>query len=379
MRNGGGLTRVVRFKWAFGIGVLALAAAMGLLHATPALASPSFVFQDAFTQPADFHARFTNCVRRFQSAGGLAAQIVSQLNGSEVIVTYRSGGGDAENPTPNGDSKGHPVRLWWDSALHGRYYDRAPKTACGALLHELEHAARYFRGTECTGAFTDNLPAYRYDESLGVRAENWWLRHVGSSRQRTGYGPGQPLAKWTRWPARGSYRVPSAPRCHLPPPPCPAKGAFIQPGLPGSCEPPPGEVAIRVSLGFVLDHGSSGTVDISPAGVNVSSMHPPPPFGNPAFGDVFFYATNGESVTLTANHGANSYFDGWQAHNGGSCDRYVGQQAGSPSGCAFTIVDNGFHRWQIDAFAFFLTCDPPGRYYALRPGEKIDCPGVSTA
>jgi hypothetical protein len=160
---------------------------------------------------------------------------------------------------------------------------------------------------------------------------------------------------------------------------CPPRSAFIQSGLPGACDPPRGRVAVRVSIAFSSSRTSSGTVDISPAGVTVDSRSPPPAFGNPAFGDLFFYSKAGVQVTLTAKHGANSYFDGWQAHNGGHCDRYVGRPYGPPSGCAFTIVDQGSHRWGVDAIAFFLACPPPGQYLALRPGEEIDCPGVTVA
>lgn len=161
---------------------------------------------------------------------------------------------------------------------------------------------------------------------------------------------------------------------------CAPRNAWIQDNLPGYCRPPRGKVAVRVGLGFSVDQDSSGTVKISPAGITVSSKSPPPSFGNPAYGDVFFYAKPGATVTLTATHGANSFFEGWQARNGGTCDRFVSRKAGSPSGCSFTVTDPyDQRRWYVNAFAFFPTCDPPGNYpYGVRPGEQLDCPGITT-
>jgi hypothetical protein len=361
--------------------LLLVTVGLGVIGTAPALASPTFVFREAYSQPGVFHARFASCIHQFQRAGGLAAQILGQLNRAEIIITYQRGGGNAANPAPNGDSRGHPVEVPWDPAIHGRYAaDETLKTPCGVLLHELEHAARFFRGTECTGNFNDNQEAYTYDEALGVRAENWWLRHLGK-RQRSMYGTGQSVPIWADWPRRGSYRVPAAPPC-VKTPLCPtAKEAWTeQPGLPGSCEVPRGKIAVDVSLGFVVDPKASGTVQVSPAGVTVDARRPPPSYGNPAYGDVFFFATRGTTVTLTANHGPNSYFAGWQAHNGGSCDRYVGQANGSPSGCAFTVDDPyNVQRWQVDATAFFLECPSPGGAGTPPEGAAKDCPGLGTS
>ena len=122
---------------------------------------------------------------------------------------------------------------------------------------------------------------------------------------------------------------------------------------------------------------------IDPAGRTVSSFAPPPAYGNPAIGDIFFYASPGEKITVTANHGANSYFDGWQIHNGGRCDPPEGTPSGqigggSPGACAITVVDPyGTGKFYDDAHAFFLACPPPGTFSA-RLGAQRDCPGVKT-
>ena len=96
---------------------------------------------------------------------------------------------------------------------------------------------------------------------------------------------------------------------------CQAKDAFF-----GNCSAPKGKVAVDLGVWFTTDENASGTMTIDPAGRTVSSFAPPPAYGNPAIGDIFFYASPGEKITVTANHGANSYFDGWQIHNGGRCD-----------------------------------------------------------
>jgi hypothetical protein len=174
-------------------------------------ASPVFVFRSSLGEPADFRSRFLHCIKLFRAAGGVPGQILSQLNGAEVMVNYERGGGEAENPSPGGNSAGRPVTIYWDSALTGRYSDGGIRNNCAVLLHELEHAARYFRGKECTAPFQDNEAAYAYDEEVAVRAENWWLRHLGLA-QRTKYG-GHTLPRWTRWPPRGSYPIPATPPC----------------------------------------------------------------------------------------------------------------------------------------------------------------------
>ena len=88
---------------------------------------------------------------------------------------------DAIQPRPNGDNLvvrfrhrvfGRRVSAAWDPDLSGLYDDGAPKVPCAVLLHELEHAARYFRGQECTSQGRDeNGPVARYDEALASRAE----------------------------------------------------------------------------------------------------------------------------------------------------------------------------------------------------------------
>jgi hypothetical protein len=162
---------------------------------------------------------------------------------------------------------------------------------------------------------------------------------------------------------------------------CPALYAYVPDDDPRHCSRPSGKVVVRVSLGFSLDAKSSGTVMISPAAITVSSSSPPPSFGNPALGDVFFYAAPNTEVKLTANHGANSYFDGWQVHNGGRCMPPTATPSdmiggGSPGSCTLIARDRGDGRAAVDGFAFFLTCPPPGTHFA-RHGAAIDCPGVT--
>src|SRR5581483_8690123 len=242
-------------------------------QAAPAAASPTFVFRESYAHSALFHARFSSCIHQFQHAGGLAAQILGQLNGAEVILEYEPGKGDTQNPAPDGDSTGKPVTVLWDPQVHGHYYDGAQKTPCGILLHELEHAARFFHGKECTGNKVDNPEAYDYDEALGTRAENWWLKHLGLKTQRTLYGPASAVPSWARWPSHGTRRVPSAPPCHKPII-CPTpKEVFT---LQGFCQAPAGKIAAAVSLGFEDDENAWGTVQVSPAGATVDSRNPPP-------------------------------------------------------------------------------------------------------
>ena len=159
---------------------------------------------------------------------------------------------------------------------------------------------------------------------------------------------------------------------------CQAKDAFF-----GNCSAPKGKVAVDLGVWFTTDENASGTMTIDPAGRTVSSFAPPPAYGNPAIGDIFFYASPGEKITVTANHGANSYFDGWQIHNGGRCDPPEGTPSGqigggSPGACAITVVDPyDTGKFYDDAHAFFLACPPPGTFSA-RLGAQRDCPGVKT-
>jgi hypothetical protein len=142
-------------------------------------------------------------------------------------------------------------------------------------------------------------------------------------------------------------------------------------------------VAVEFGIAFTLDTGSSGTVEFQPPGTTVSSDSPPPAYGNPAIGDLFFYAAPGSTVTLTANHGGGSFFDGWQVHNGGRCVSPYGTPSGnidggSPGICSITISDPfNTGRFYEDARAFFLRCPPPGTF-SPRHGAQIDCPGVLT-
>lgn len=113
----------------------------------------------------------------------------------------------------------------------------------------------------------------------------------------------------------------------------------------------------------------------------MDSSSPPPAYANPAIGDIFVYATPGEKVTLTANHGPNSYFDGWQISNGGRCEPPTGTPSGqidggSPGSCTITVQDpDGIGRFSDDARAFFLACPPPGTI-SPRLGAQRDRPGV---
>ena len=155
------------------------------LPGAPASAATDFVFLQGFQDPANFQTRFNGCISQFRAAGGLAASILKQLNGAEVVVYYQKGAAGVDNPNPGANPKGDVNYLYWDSNLSGKYKDGAPKVPCAALLHELEHAARYFAGTECTGPADGNDAAYQYDEKLGSRAENFWLNRLGRQQRKT--------------------------------------------------------------------------------------------------------------------------------------------------------------------------------------------------
>ena len=74
-----------------------------------------------------------------------------------------------------------------------------------------------------------NQAAYAFDEKMGARAENWWLKDRGL-KQRTRYGS-LPLDRWTRWPASSSAPVPRAPGCIRQ---CTAKPALVSTPNPDS-------------------------------------------------------------------------------------------------------------------------------------------------
>ncbi|HET6378936.1 MAG TPA: hypothetical protein VFG05_11625 [Methylocella sp.] len=195
---------------------LSICTLIAMPAAAPAHAEPTFVFLRGFQDPKNFEAKLQSCVSQFKAAGGLSANILKQLDGAEVVVYYQKGGADTANPNPGGDSTGHILYLGWDSNLSGYYPDKAPKNPCAALLHELEHAARYFTGKECTGPADGNKAAYQYDEKLGSRAENFWLYRLHLSPQRTSYpfyGESLPLDRWTRFPASPNFPVPAPPPC----------------------------------------------------------------------------------------------------------------------------------------------------------------------
>ena len=187
------------------------------------------MFQHSLQDPNNFESKFRSCIRQFQ-AGGFPSLILGQLNGAEVVINYQKGPAEVVNPTPNGNSAGQLLYLHWDPNISGTYSgDKAQKEPCAVLLHELQHAGRFFLGKECTGSFDGNEAAYAYDEKMGARAENWWLNHLHMT-QRAKYGS-LPLDRWTKWPASSSAPVPPAPRCIRQ---CTAKPALVSTADPDS-------------------------------------------------------------------------------------------------------------------------------------------------
>lgn len=189
---------------------------LGLVAATaPSQAAPIFRFELDAKAPSDFRQGFQQCIRQFRAAGGVAGQILRQLDGARITLRYQKGTGVTGDPNPGGNSAGKPLEMGWDPHLGGVYAaDRTPKVPCAVLLHELQHAARYFKGTECNGPMIDeNDEARFFDEQMASRAENWWLQRIGR-KQRAKYdfyGDVRRLDRWTRWPSPG--RVPKAPDC----------------------------------------------------------------------------------------------------------------------------------------------------------------------
>jgi hypothetical protein len=205
------LPRAARRSFRAVLAVCIVACTVGVSTAT---ADPNFSYDPAGYDPANFRAQFENCVSGFTAADDLGATILQQLNGALVKIHYEAGGGATPDPSKGGNSTGMPVDVFWDPSLGGLYDDGAPKAPCAVLLHELEHAARFFTGQECTGQpLEENEPASQYDEALASRAENWWLFQNGRTPQRTTYS-GVPLDQWTRWPASPANPVPPAPPCY---------------------------------------------------------------------------------------------------------------------------------------------------------------------
>jgi len=187
------------------------------LAATSGQAAPNFVYLAGLKDPAGFQNKFQKCITQFNAAGGLAGSILKQLDGAEVVFYYRKGTAAAVDPNPGGNTAGQLLYLHWDPNINGVYEDDgAPKIPCAVLLHELQHAARYFTGKECNGPAIDaNERALFYDEQMGSRAENWWLNRLGETQRKTYEFLGQPkaLGRWTRWPASSDHPVPDAPPC----------------------------------------------------------------------------------------------------------------------------------------------------------------------
>jgi hypothetical protein len=238
--------------------------------------------------------------------------------------------------------------------------DGGPSAFTNAVITDATSALGYDGSLSLGGAIAQAAPAIgRTTEAL-------------AAQQDGGYYPQDPT--YTTQNVSGLILTHAA---------CPAEYAFVQPVDPLYCDPPRGLIAVELGIAFTLDTGSTGTITISPPGRTVDPTTPLPSFGNPAIGDVFFYVTPGTAVKLTANHGANSFFDGWQVENGGRCVPPTGTPSGqidggSPGICTFTVQDEvGARRFFYDARAFFLKCPPPGKYLGLRKGEKIDCPGVT--
>ena len=202
-----------------------LVCSLAILLAATAQADPRFDFISSPQDPPNFRSDFAKCISQFRAAGGLAGSILNQLNGGTVRIRYGAGGSGTVNPNPGGDPTGKPNDISWNSRETGVYGSdpapRAPKVPCAILLHELEHASRFFTGKECTGPEYANTGASRYDEKLGARAENWWLNRLGKQQRRT-YQQGSDviqLDRWTRWPPSPSSAVPKPPPCNRCPDP----------------------------------------------------------------------------------------------------------------------------------------------------------------
>jgi hypothetical protein len=150
----------------------------------------------------DFRTRAMNCIREYESLGGLALQVFRGVYDSPATIALQppSGGGHESFALsaifkPTG---GHVIKIEWWPFDRGSYaLDGAPQVPCAILLHEMRHAWDFATG-KIGGASTDELnsktlhnpTALRqvlYTEGLGVRAENYYLwRH--RLRQRRRYG-----------------------------------------------------------------------------------------------------------------------------------------------------------------------------------------------
>jgi GH24 family phage-related lysozyme (muramidase) len=147
---------------------------------------------------------------------------------------------------------------------------------------------------------------------------------------------------------------------------CSAEGAFT-----GTCEGPSNLVAVGIFVDWDLGT-APGTVTVTPPGATVAHSDGPR--------HRYYYAPFGSTVKFTANHGPNSYFDGWQAQNGGNCPMPSDHiDGGSPGSCTITVdpkvpyIGNSY-RQGVEVRAFFIDCPPPPRPSWSRQGALIDCP-----
>lgn len=163
------------------------------------------------------------------------------------------------------------------------------------------------------------------------------------------------------------------------PPSCSAQDAYA-----GTCEAPVGKIAVRVSVTSASEDNpgadGSGTVSVSPPGRTVEF-----PLSASGGGPYYFYASEGSSITFTADHGTGSYLDGIQTQNGASCDGNYDDgtpsgytDGGSPETCTFTVHGSQYigttYRYSATVRAFFYPCPPPPGPYS-RQGAMIDCQG----
>jgi hypothetical protein len=179
-----------------------------------------------------------------------------------------------------------------------------------------------------------------------------------------------------RWPQTPTYESETVSGQILPPGSCSPEAAAR-----GDCPVPAGKVDVHV--GLILQPATPSTtdaIDISPPGRTVTHQNPLPANGNPAVGDLYFFADPGTRVTLTATPAAGDYFDGWANTTSGEvCGHQPGDDSYSRT-CSVTVTANGSSPnrvFDIAAVGEFYTCPDPGTY-STRQGAVRDCPGVSS-